>query len=150
MQTRRETGFIPEARKDRPRQSSAPCNCTQLYSNVHNCTQLYTTASVALQVAHEAADKQALIHTQKWEFVRDAFQLLQATQHTFEEVRKAPVLAPPLEAMHVDGQTRMHASRQLLHHHWGDRVHTCQHCTLEGTAACSNKSGAPATASAGH
>lgn len=72
-----------------------------------------TTASVTLQVAHEAADTQALIHTQKWEFVQDAFQLLQATQHTFEEVRrKAPVLAPPMTTL-VDGQRRAHASRPL-------------------------------------
>jgi hypothetical protein len=40
-----------------------------------------------MQVAHEDAAIEQVIHTQKWEFVQDSFQLLHATQHTFEEVR---------------------------------------------------------------
>lgn len=43
-------------------------------------------ATPSMKVAHEEAATQALIHDQKWEFVKDSFQLLQATQHTFEEV----------------------------------------------------------------
>lgn len=43
-------------------------------------------ATPSMKVAHEAPDTARLIHEQKWGFVRDAFQLLQATQHTFDEV----------------------------------------------------------------
>lgn len=44
-------------------------------------------ATPSMKVAHERPDTAALIHDQKWAFVRDAFRLLQATQHTLEEVR---------------------------------------------------------------
>lgn len=43
-------------------------------------------ATPSMKVAHEDAAIEQLIHTQKWEFVQDSFQLLHATQHTFEEV----------------------------------------------------------------
>lgn len=44
-------------------------------------------ATPSMKVAHEDPTTQQLIHDQKWEFVQDSFQLLHATQHTFEEVR---------------------------------------------------------------
>lgn len=43
-------------------------------------------ATPSMKVAHDQADTAHLIHQQKWGFVQDAFQLLQATQHTFDEV----------------------------------------------------------------
>jgi hypothetical protein len=43
-------------------------------------------ATPSMKVAHEDEATQQLIHDQKWEFVRDSFQLLHATQHTFDEV----------------------------------------------------------------
>lgn len=43
-------------------------------------------ATPSMKVVHEDATTQQLIHDQKWEFVQDSFQLLHATQHTFEEV----------------------------------------------------------------
>lgn len=46
-------------------------------------------ATPSMKVAHEDPATQQLIHDQKWEFVQDSFQLLHATQHTFEEVRCA-------------------------------------------------------------
>lgn len=42
-------------------------------------------ATPSMKVAHEDPATQQLIHDQKWEFVQDSFQLLHATQHTFEE-----------------------------------------------------------------
>jgi hypothetical protein len=49
-------------------------------------------ATPSMKVAHEQPDTARLIHQQKWAFVRDAFQLLQATQHTFDEVGVGGVL----------------------------------------------------------